>query len=276
MCDFLFLTRTRENDYRVYKNSGELAGDEAEKIFMDNLKISGITGTEEPFNVLNEDDGRFYVLAGGMKTGGKDREGRQVRFSFLCELDEYDEAMKIFLTLASKWEESVNFMRSCLDEKFDRINFSYIEFMNWLKNSKPNNTKLNLHSNKTLKSKLFFLKAVLMAVLLITTGILTFYNFNIRAELDNSHEEIVSLSAKINELSTTKINELNEIHSGLIGAYDLMGNSYRYIDMMSEDAKLAEEYSRREADRAKILLDEIAGKIKSFKIKTEIREESAR
>ena len=52
MCtDFLFLTRTRENDYRVYKNSGELAGDEAEKIFMDNLKSSGITGTEEPFNV---------------------------------------------------------------------------------------------------------------------------------------------------------------------------------------------------------------------------------
>ena len=268
MCiNFLFLTRTRDNDYRVYKNSGELAEAESEKIFMDNLKISGITGTEEPFNVLSEDDGKFYVLAGGMKTGGKDREGRQVRFSFLCELDEYDEAMKIFLTLASKWEESVNFMRSCLDEKFDRITFSHIEFMNWLKSSKPENTKLNLHSNKTLKSKLFVLKAVLMAVLLITTGILTFYNYNIRAELDNSHEEIASLSAKINELSTTKINELKEIHSALSGAFDLMGNSYRYIDMMSEDAKLAEEYSRREADKAKILLNEAGVKISSFNVK---------
>lgn len=250
---FLFLTRTRDKDYRLYKDSGELAGSSAEKIFMDNLRTSGINGTEEPFAVLNDSG---YIVAGGMKTGSKDREGRPVRFTFCCELEEQEEARKVFLTLATEWEKSVEFMRSCLKEKDGEVRFSHVEFMNWLKSSGPERVKINLHNERSTSALKIFCCFVL-GVLVIAGGLI-YYAVNLKNELVNLQNNFI--------LPPAKINELNEIHSDLSYTLEVIENSHRFMSMISEDAGLAVEYSHSEAEKAKILLDEVSKKIAGFKV----------
>ena len=150
-------------------------------------------------------------------------------------------------------------MHSCLDEKRGKIIFSHFDFMNWLKNYRPDNVKLNLQ-NKVTKSKSLF-RNIIFCLALLAIGGLIFYANNLKSSLEISRKNYASLS--------TKINELREIHADLSEALNSMQSSYTYLDMMSEDSKLAAEYSRREADKAKILINNANDKIKNFKIEEE-------
>ena len=111
---FLFMTRTEDEDYILREEKGMNADYSSEKIFSETLRRSGIGGTEKPFALLMHCGRKIFIMAGGMKIGSKDKEGRPVRFTFLFDIGEND-AAKIFANLTDNWENSERLLRSCID-----------------------------------------------------------------------------------------------------------------------------------------------------------------
>ena len=134
--DFLFLTRTKGSDYTLRMNSGENAGSTDEAAFREMLRLSGVKGTEYPFaELVNMGGDDFCLMAGGLQTGRKDRDGRPVRFTFMMTLGK-DDAASSFMHLVDRWDDVEGVMRSCLDDEAyreDRIFFGHEEFSGYLK-----------------------------------------------------------------------------------------------------------------------------------------------
>lgn len=147
---FLFLMRTRDKDYELRQDTGENADTSSEAYFADMLRLSGIRGTEEPFSVLmNAGGGKYSVIAGGLQTGRKDREGRPVRFTFLMEAGK-DDAAKIFAHIVNDWDDVETLLRSCLDDdeyRRNRIAFNEEMFTVSLKDYEFENIAMPPQSN---------------------------------------------------------------------------------------------------------------------------------
>ena len=260
MSGFHCLTRTWKTGYRFTPNDRD-----AEERFYRHLRTAGIFGTEEPFAVLVDD----CVIAGGMETGKRDKEGRPVRFSFMLDGD-----TGIFCGLAAHWDEAEIFMRSCFDweaYRHEEIIFAADEFVNELKTygtdadiitpsrghilkwDKSGISELAINEAKTKakysRKKIFALYAV---IVMIAAGGFMLYTKDRRPETP-----AVSVNADA---------ELREIYSGLRRALDTMREAYTFMSMISDDAGLAVEYSRSKSDEAEKILDELAVKLKSFDI----------
>lgn len=123
MTGFYVLTRTWKTGYRFTPEDHS-----AEEKFYSLLKTAGIFATEEPFAVLY--DG--CLIAGGMETGYRDKEGRAIRFSLMLETGDTG---KCFAHLAGDWDNAEEFMRSCINwEEYSReeIVFAAQDFVKWL------------------------------------------------------------------------------------------------------------------------------------------------
>lgn len=250
--EFCFLTRTWKTGYRFMPPDRE-----SEERFYRELKAAGIFGTEEPFALLC--DG--CVIAGGMETGKRDKEGRTIRFSFMLEGD-----ANIFWGLAEHWDEAEKFMRSCIDweaYRKEEIIFADDKFVNMLK-SYGTDAKIAAqtrgHKLKWDKSGISELKAddeakyswrkIFAAVVMLAV-------IAIGAALFMTGEK---------QKTPGRDTELQEIYSGLRQALDTMKEAYTYMSMIDDDAGLALEYSRSKAEEAKKILDGLAMKLKSFDI----------
>ncbi|MBR0151945.1 MAG: hypothetical protein IJP89_11345 [Synergistaceae bacterium] len=263
---FLFMTRTRDKDYRLFSDSGEAAGYDDEQFFSGLLKSSGVNGTENPFAVLTEHDSALYLIAGGMKTGSKDREGRPVRFTFCLEFPSHEQqnALNAFSLIASKWDEATALMSSCVDaESFRRgeISFDCVRFTEWLKGSGAGNFRVNMKMPERLSLSWPKIVAVFMAGILIASLCGMFYAGGIRNELEESRRREAE--------SVAKVESVSEIYYGLKKTAGLMDEAYRYISMIEdspENADIIAGNLRKSSREARATLDDVAGKISALGI----------
>lgn len=265
---FLFMTRTREKDYRLFCDSGEPAGYEDEQIFSGLLKSSGINGTENPFAVLTERNESFCLVAGGMKTGNKDREGRPVRFSFCIEIphSERQIALNAFSLLASKWDEATVLMSSCVDSDSYRrgeISFDCVRFTEWLKGSGAGNFRVNVKTSGHSWLSWPKIIAAFMAGILIASLCGMIYAGRISRELDES--------LRREKESAAKIQAVSDIFDGLKKTAELMDEAYTYISMIEdspENADIIAGNLRTKSKEAGVALNELAGKISALGIES--------
>ncbi len=254
---FHFLTRTWRTGYRFTPPERD-----SEERFYRQLKTAGIFGTEEPFAVIDGD----CLIAGGMETAKRDKEGRTIRFSFMLE---GDSAGRIFYGLASHWDEAEQVMRSCFDwESYRRedVVFAADEFLKALNEygtdaevSAPSKGRVlkwdksgisAITPSTETKSSWPKILAVCAVMVMIIAGGLLLYPKDRKPE---TH-------------AVPSKTELQEIYSGLRQALDAMREAYTYMSMIDDDAGLAVEYSRSKSDEAGKILDEVAVKLKSFDI----------
>ena len=265
---FLFMTRTREKDYRLFCDSGEPAGYEDEQFFSGLLKSSGVNGTENPFAVLTERNEAFCLVAGGMKTGNKDREGRPVRFTFCIEFphNERQIALNAFSLLASKWDEASALMSSCIDSDSYRrgeISFDCVRFTEWLKGSGAGNFRVNVKMPSHSSLSWPKIIAVFMAGILIASLCGMLYAGRISRELEES--------LRRESESVARVEAVNEIYYGLKKTAGLMDEVYTYISMIEdspENADIIAGSLRTKSQEAGVALNEVTGKISALGIQS--------
>ena len=130
---FIFLTRSYDEGFRVMTGSGLRADDKTAKEFDGLLKFSGVKDSAQSCSVMFRHNGKVCVIARSMDTGRRDKDTRNISFTFCVETDR-DSALKIFSRLVNNWDSAEEFMRSCLDDKQNRITFAHERFTDYLKN----------------------------------------------------------------------------------------------------------------------------------------------
>ena len=122
---FVFLTRSYDEGFRVFTGSGTRADEKTAKDFDEALTFSGVKDSPEACTVMFRRKGKIYVLARSMDTGRKDKNTRNILFTFCVVLGrkEGDTARRIFSHLAGRWDECEEFMRSCLGKNFEHEKF---------------------------------------------------------------------------------------------------------------------------------------------------------
>ena len=139
---FIFLTRSYDEGFRVLTGSGFRADDKTAKEFDDLLKFSGVKDSAEPCAVMFRHGGNVCVIARSMDTARRDKDTRNILFTFCVETDR-DSALKIFSRLVNNWDSAEESMRLCLDDKQNRITFAHEKFTSFLK-SYPLDTALKV------------------------------------------------------------------------------------------------------------------------------------
>ena len=139
---FIFLTRSYDEGFRVLTGSGFRADDKTAKEFDDLLKFSGVKDSAEPCAVMFRHGGNVCVIARAMDTARRDKDTRNILFTFCVETDR-DSALKIFSRLVNNWDSAEESMRLCLDDKQNRITFAHEKFTSFLK-SYPLDTALKV------------------------------------------------------------------------------------------------------------------------------------
>ena len=256
---FMFLTRTKNTDYRLREGDGQ---DSEAEGFTGILRGAGITGTEKPCAVLKDD----VVVAAGMTTGSKDIHGRQIRFSFSLE---DDEAGKVFGHLVNCWSDAEEVMRTCLDITEDSACFDAERFTEWLKDYAdeaplPGNfVKWEKSSGDvtpfTLPAKTRNRKTLIAAVLAVVAGIAFFaVDGNDADEEQKLQREAVraGISRMFSELGLLS----GDIHIKLLEAEGEYQDAFDEIasisggNMTSSDVKrLAELVPLRDSAKLKLL-----------------------
>ena len=122
---FIFLTRSYDEGFRVCVDSGARADEATARDFDEALTFSGVKDSAEACAVMFRRKGKIYVLARSMDTGRKDKNTRNILFTFCVVLarNEGDTARRIFSHLAGRWDECEGFMRSCLGKNFEHERF---------------------------------------------------------------------------------------------------------------------------------------------------------
>ena len=139
---FIFLTRSYDEGFRVLTGSGFRADDKTAKEFDGLLKFSGVKDSAEPCAVMFRHGGNVCVIARSMDTARRDKDTRNILFTFCVETDR-DSALKIFSRLVNNWDSAEESMRLCLDDKQNRITFAHEKFTSFLK-SYPLDTALKV------------------------------------------------------------------------------------------------------------------------------------
>ena len=130
---FMFLTRSYDEGFRVLTGSGLRADDKTAKEFDGLLKFSGVKDSAESCAVMFRHGGKVCVIARSMDTARRDKDTRNIPFTFCVETDR-ESALKIFSRLVNNWDSAEESMRSCLDDKQNRITFAHERFTDYLKN----------------------------------------------------------------------------------------------------------------------------------------------
>ena len=129
---FIFLTRSYDEGFRVLTGSGFRADEKTAKEFDGLLKFSGVKDSAEPCAVMFRHGGKICVIARAMDTARRDKDTRNILFTFCVETDR-DSALKIFSRLVNNWDSAEESMRLCLDDKQNRITFAHEKFTSFLK-----------------------------------------------------------------------------------------------------------------------------------------------
>lgn len=139
---FMYLTRSYDEGYRVFINSGTRADDEISAYFDDLLKYSTLKDTGSSSAALFRLNGKIYLFARSMDTGRRDKDTRNILFTFCFELQagEAATALKIFSRLVNNWESAEQYMRSCLTGS---LTFDYSGFTAYMKNY-PSDSRLTI------------------------------------------------------------------------------------------------------------------------------------
>lgn len=129
---FIFLTRSYDEGFRVLTGSGFRADEKTAKEFDGLLKFSGVKDSAEPCAVMFRHGGKICVIARSMDTARRDKDTRNILFTFCVETDR-ESALKIFSRLVNNWDSAEESMRLCLDDKQNRITFAHEKFTSFLK-----------------------------------------------------------------------------------------------------------------------------------------------
>ena len=263
---FMFLTRSYDEGFRVFTGSGAKADEAAAKNFDEAMTYSGVKDSSLSCAVMFKKNGNVYVLARSMDTGRKDKNTRNIMFTFCIVLDEHDgdSARKIFSHLAERWGECEAFMRECLGEKFAHEKFqSFLEnyplnvampSKNYVLRSVSGSApELNYVRPSGMKRHIRFaaLYMTIIAVIVYVTSGLN-YEHNIKHFVDDATTyadsageklkatagELESISADIHARIAglnAKLTELQEAERELAGFY---------VEARSADAELELSYLR--------------------------------
>ena len=131
--NFIFKTRTRRVDYRVF-------GDNGEKFYPESKfkPVSDKAQWDNPCVVMYEESDRVYVAAFGLKRGVKDIANRPISFSFYQVFQDKVSAWAAFSRLVLEWSGAEEKIRSLIketprkDSPGEDVSFEQDIFMNWL------------------------------------------------------------------------------------------------------------------------------------------------
>ena len=247
---FMFLTRSYDEGFRVFTGSGAKADDKTAKDFDEAMTYSGVKDSPQACAVMFRRKGKVYVIARSMDTGRKDKNTRNILFTFCVVLDERDSdsARRIFSHLAGSWGECEAFMRECLGEKFAHEKFvAFLEnypvnvempSKNYvLRSSGSSAPELNYVRPSGIKRHIRFAAlymAVIIAVVYVTSGLnyehnikhfveeATTYADNASTKLKGSVAELEALSADVHARLAdvrAKLSELQSAERELAGLY---------------------------------------------------------
>ena len=237
---FIFLTRSYDEGFRVLTGSGFRADDKTAKEFDDLLKFSGVKDSAEPCAVMFRHGGNVCVIARSMDTARRDKDTRNILFTFCVETDR-DSALKIFSRLVNNWDSAEESMRLCLDDKQNRITFAHEKFTSFLKsypldtslkvpaknvitrcvkNSVPQNVPAVVEKSRRLKGGLT-LAGMYLAVIAVIVAVTMTFRDNANTE---RIQQIMSDAANYASLAGEKVSAAVREFDALSG--DIAGRQY--------------------------------------------------
>ena len=274
---FTFLTRSYDEGFRVLTGSGFRADDKTAKEFESLLKFSGVKDSAEPCAVMFRHKGNVCVIARSMDTARRDKDTRNIPFTFCVETDR-DSALKIFSRLVNNWDSAEESMRSCLDDKQNRITFAHEKFTDYLKNypqdqslklpaknviarcvkdSAPQNVPAVVEQSRRLKGGL-----KLAGIYLAVVAVVVFITMSFRDNMEAEHvKQIMTDAAGYADRAGDNVNAAVREFAALSG--DIHGMEYvkvEFIDAYKEvsnalpslQSELAEAQSSLELSRTRI------------------------
>ena len=274
---FMFLTRSYDEGFRVLTGSGLRADDKTAKEFDGLLKFSGVKDSAESCAVMFRHGGKVCVIARSMDTAKRDKDTRNIPFTF-CVETERESALKIFSRLVNNWDSAEESMRSCLDDKQNRITFAHERFTDYLKNypqdqslkvpaknviarcvkdSAPQNVPAVIENRRRLKGGLK-LAGIYLAVIAVVVAITMTFKDNMNAE--HIHQ-IMTDATNYTSLAGEKVSAIIREFEAL--SADVHGMEYvkvEFIDAYKEvsnaipslQAELAEAQSNLELSRTRV------------------------
>ena len=129
---FRFVTRTRDEDYRIFSSGGNKTHSDSE--FEPLSRKGRIIPEEGPCAVMWEESSLIFLTVSSMQRDAKDRANRPIRFSF-CEIfTDRVKAWTAFTRIISDFSGAENVVRSLIHEPTtgEDIDFMQEKFISWL------------------------------------------------------------------------------------------------------------------------------------------------
>ena len=277
---FVFLTRSYDEGFRVFTGSGARADEKTAKDFDEALTFSGVKDSAEACAVMFRRKGKIYVLARSMDTGRKDKNTRNILFTFCVVLgrNEGDTARRIFSHLAGGWDECEEFMRSCLRS----TSFEHEKFLAFLADYSPEAklppnyailrcAKGGTPAVRTVRPSGFWRHvrygavylAVIACVVYVTSGLHSSMNVtriadeaksytdSAGAKLRSSEEELAALSADVHARLKALHDEeqaLREAEGTIAELYDEARSAHEDIELSYRRIRSMQNADNREAE----------------------------
>ena len=136
--NFLFVTRTFSEDYRVYGAKGKETFSELMEFTP--LRQKSRFTEDDSGVVIFENRGGIFLFASGLKRDAKDASNRKIRFSFRMILGDKKQAIAAFAKMVAEWNVAEEQIHSLLKDKkvpgselqASAVYFDEDKFMDWL------------------------------------------------------------------------------------------------------------------------------------------------